>query len=470
MVVLPPTSRLPPIKTLNNVPPGLLHEAIQYLQIVYNPEIHTSRRIILDHHVSVPAPKTTPNGGRPSHDAGSVNEKITMDPELHSIRVDAFEHAYVVRWLTALIAQKTTLRDDEEHDDDDDVKKIDKGDHDHKGAPSQESLVQSAAALLAICAGAASAGKRTRTYVLCGVRVRLTDVALQNDDFGSVGAQTWGSACVLAEMIAEAPARFGFCGGGDDTGNTNDQALVLSHRGGGGPRVEGAAAIRVLELGAGTGLVSLTIGKILETSCGCCCCRCRCHCERDNSRRAEIVASDFYPPALENLRLNIQRNFPSKCNHDSAQGHDLSISAHFLNWEEEATADPTDSTRALGAPFDVPFDEVFGADVVYELEHATWIRACLERFLRLTGRFHLVMPLREGFARESATVERVFPHAEDMMEPGPTLCITQKEYITCEAWPDGKGEVEYVHYTIQWAVCGDRGDDSVHEYREPLDI
>jgi hypothetical protein len=219
-------------------------------------------------------------------------------------------------------------------------------------------------------------------------------------------------------------------------------------------------------LGAGTGLVSLTIGKILEASCD--------HCiERDNnSRLAEIVASDFYPPALENLRLNIQRNFPSNCDSDLAPGQDLSISAHLLNWEDAAAA-AADPTRAPGAPFDVPFDEVFGADIVYELEHAAWINACLKRFLRLTGRFHLVIPLREGFARESATVERVFPRAEDVhrvVEAGPTLCITQKERITCEAWPDGKGEVEYVHYTIQWAVCGDRGDESVHEYSEPLDI
>jgi len=96
---------------------------------------------------------------------------------------------------------------------------------------------------------------------------------------------------------------------------------------------------------------------------------------------------------------------------------------------------------------------------VYELEHAMWIKACLKRVLRLTGRFHLVIPLRERFARESATVERVFPHVEDMhpvTEVGPTLCITQKESITCEAGPDGKGEVEYVHYTIQWALGGDR--------------
>jgi hypothetical protein len=444
LTILPPTARLPPIKTLNGVPLELLHEAIQYLQIVYNPEIHSSRRIFIDNnnHGSIPAPRMTPTGGRrPIHDK----------PVMESIRVDAFEQAYVVRWLTALVAQKTTLHDDDDDDDENDYV-YDHDRHDQNIAANLESLVQSAAALLAICAGAASAGTRTRTYAFCGVRVQLTDLALRNDDFGSVGAQTWGSACVLAEMIAEAPARFGLYGGGTCSANgthRNDNTSVFCHGGadggGGQRRGGGAAAIRVLELGAGTGLVTLTIARILETTRTC-----------GSRRRAEIVASDFYPPALENLRLNIQRNFAStKRDHDhdsdsaAPSGHDLSISAHFLNWEEAAAP-----ARALGSPFDVPFDEVFGADIVYELEHAAWINACLRRFLGLTGRFHLVIPLREGFARESAAIERVFPPVEDMhrvMEVGPTLCMTQREDITCEG-PDGKGEVEYVHYTIQWAV------------------
>ena len=399
-VVLPPTSRLPPIKALGTVPVEQLHEAIQYLQAIYNPEIRSSRRVTRQ--------------SRPAHNADA---DTTASRE--AVRADTFEHAYAIRWLTAFIAQATTT-----------ITTTD----------ALEPLVQSAAALLAICAGAASAGTRTRTYVFGSVRVQLTDVALRNDDFGSVGAQTWGSACVLAEMIAEAPDRFGLlCRTGDDDDS------VFS-RGGAGPRVVAGIA-RVLELGAGTGLVSLTIGKILEKSR-----------ERDSRRAGTVVvASDFYPPALENLGLNIQRNFPPEEDDgdDSApSARNFSIAGHFLDWEEAA-----DPTRALQAPFGEPFDEVFGADIVYELEHAMWIKACLKRVLRLTGRFHLVIPLRENFARESATVERVFPHVEDThreMGVGPTLCIKQKENITCEAGPDEKGEVEYVHYTIQWAPSGDR--------------
>jgi hypothetical protein len=434
--VLPPTARLPPIKTLNDSPVGLLHEAIQYLQNVYNPEIRSSRRI---GHDSIPRMHTE-TAPRSTSDPGT-----NYDETIELIRADTFEHAHVVRWLTALVAQKTTLRSDDNDDhvdadvhvDNTDANKIDDDVDGASSSPDRdvEALVQSAAALLAVCAGAASAGTRMRTYVLCGMRVQLTDVALRNDDFASVGAQTWGSACVLAEMIAEVPARFGlgYVGYDGDGASPRDS-------GGDGD----VATTRVLELGAGTGLVSLTIGRILE----------KVH-EHESRRTPVIVASDFHPAALENLRLNIQRNFPHKENGTGSEPrHHSSISAHFLDWEDAANF-----TRALQAPFDEPFDEVFGADIVYELEHAMWIKACLIRVLRLTGRFHLVIPLRERFARESETVERVFPHAEDMhpvMEVGPTLCITQKESMTCEAGPDEKGEVEYVHYTIQWALGSDR--------------
>ena len=365
-VVLPPTSRLPPIKALGTVPVEQLHEAIQYLQAIYNPEIRSSRRVTRQ--------------SRPAHNADA---DTTASRE--AVRADTFEHAYAIRWLTAFIAQATTT-----------ITTTD----------ALEPLVQSAAALLAICAGAASAGTRTRTYVFGSVRVQLTDVALRNDDFGSVGAQTWGSACVLADMIAEEPARFG---------------LGADH--------SKAARVRVLELGAGTGLVGLTIGKILLESRG---------------NAAEIVASDFHPLALENLRLNIENNI--NLGPDSR----LTVSAHFLDWQEAA-----DPANALEAPFDVPFDEVFGADVVYEVEHAAWISACLRRLVRPTGRFHLVIPVREGFARESAAIERLFPHVHLVASMEPTLCITEKESIICEAGLDSatwnRGDVEYAHYTIQWA-------------------
>ena len=165
--------------------------------------------------------------------------------------------------------------------------------------------------------------------------------------------------------------------------------------------------------------------------------------ESRNNDAVEIVASDFHPLALENLRLNIENN-------NFGPDSSLTVSAHFLDWQEAA-----DPENALEAPFDVMFDEVFGADVVYEVEHAAWISACLRRLVHPTGRFHLVIPVREGFARESAAIERLFPHVHLAASMEPTLCITQKESIICEAGLDNatgnRGDVEYAHYTIQWA-------------------
>ncbi|KAG1811984.1 hypothetical protein EV424DRAFT_1349456 [Suillus variegatus] len=64
------------------------------------------------------------------------------------------------------------------------------------------------------------------------VEAQLTDIPLDNDDYGSVGVQTWGAASVLAEMILEDPERFGL--------------------------------LNVLELGAGTGLINLVVMKLLD--------------------------------------------------------------------------------------------------------------------------------------------------------------------------------------------------------------
>ena len=274
-----------------------------------------------------------------------------------------------MRQLTALVAQKTTLCDTSS---DANTTGEDEHDHDHddnNSAPNLESLVQPAAALLAICTGGRRLSRHARAHVRArrpraratrerraveqrfwkrrraDVRVRVR--ARRNDSSGCLR----NSGCTTAT----AP----------DGKNQDDPSLLCLVG-------ERPAAIRVLELGAGTGLVSLTIGKTLETGHGC----------RDRSRRAEIVASDFYLLALDNLRLNIRRNFPFKRDPVPPGQDRLSISALFLNWEEDAAAaDPT--TRALGEHFDVLSDEELGANIVYKLEHAAWFNACLGRFLRL---------------------------------------------------------------------------------------
>ncbi|KAL4251187.1 hypothetical protein ABKN59_004951 [Abortiporus biennis] len=269
-----------------------------------------------------------------------------------------------------------------------------------------EKLIEDAAAILAICAGSASAGTISRTF---------------NQDFSSVGAQTWGGARVLAEMIIGSPRTFGI----ELRGST-------------------ASPIRILELGAGTGLVSLATGKLFQA-----------HSAR--SIPATIIASDFNPAVLANLQHNIDINFtalsgPSPTN----------IFARALDWSTFP------SSSSIHVPFDTPFDVIFGADIIYEAEHAAWIKNCVRVLLRHplnsfdTPQFHLVVPLRPTHTAELRSIEETFLVSDGVRDTpgGDELGIVAKEFLACQADWGVRSKHEdlnidkYVHYTIAWVKTG----------------
>jgi SAM-dependent methyltransferase len=298
-------------------------------------------------------------------------------------------------------------------------------------------IIHEAASILALCAGTASAGTITRTFAFpirtknqpSIIKVRLTDVPLDNDDYSSVGAQTWGGACVLAERIVRYPEYFGLIGQ-DASPDSSDSLQKMQ------------PALRVLELGAGTGLVSLALAKLLESS------------SDWMNHRTEIIATDFYPPVLENLQNNIAANSETADNEHPQPL--VSVVSHFLDWKMfSATVDTPP------APFDLPFDLILGADIIYEAEHAFWIKGCLSRLLRRRqvsqadqgGIFHLVIPLRHTHQAESSTIAHAFP---DIQTSGPShcveeLCILLTEVIVCDTYEDDhEDDIEYVYYRIGW--------------------
>ncbi|KAI0706216.1 putative methyltransferase-domain-containing protein [Cytidiella melzeri] len=410
-----PTVKLPPIRQIKSTSIADLLDAIQYLTLLYNPEIRGS--CLIDKQICplhFGARPRSPRSPRRSLDA----LKYHVDTELTVIRADSFERAYAMQWLTAVVSQAMYLEEDSEH---------------------VETLVQDAASLIAICAGAASAGIRSRIFTFSNalssekpeIKVRITDLPLDNQDYSTVGAQTWGGACLLADMITQSPPHFGL-------------------------PAAGGRAPRILELGAGTGLVGLAVGKLLSSL----------------GTTAEIVTTDFQPAVLKNLSKNIAANFLHPTSAES-----VSITSHFLEWSNP----PTSATP----PFDKPFDIIYGADIIYELEHALWIKTCVERFLRkpslgslefhfppetptmasvLHPRFHLVLPLRATHSAESMTIEEVFPFAPSVCAGWDssdsdassahdlTLAITAKEDIVCRdaVWSNDAREVEYIHYVISW--------------------
>uniref|UniRef100_D8QJR4 FAM86 N-terminal domain-containing protein n=1 Tax=Schizophyllum commune (strain H4-8 / FGSC 9210) TaxID=578458 RepID=D8QJR4_SCHCM len=373
-----PSTRLPAIARISRETPGELSNCVAYLRKIYNPQVRGSSRIresVLDE-VRV---KFTADI--------SISDDVEAADEL---RADAFERSYSLRWLSALVAHLSCLEE------------------------VPEKTLDDATSLIALCAGPASAGILTRDFsfpathpkLAPSIDVRLTDIPLDNHDFHSVGAQTWGGACVLAEAIAEDPASFGFT-------------------------LDAPRGLRVLELGAGTGLVGIAAGKVVQAL---------------GMNDARLVATDFYDSVLQNLASNIRSNFPA----DGDSG--VTFECHRLDWE----AFPRETVQP--APLDEPFDVVLGADIVYEAEHATWIKNCLERLLRKPTwpsehttpppTFHLVIPLRPTFDNESSTIESVFPTA---LQASGSLAIKSKELIMCDAGSGVKGEiVRYAYYRIGW--------------------
>ncbi|OSD04928.1 hypothetical protein PYCCODRAFT_1433261 [Trametes coccinea BRFM310] len=401
-ILSPPSARLPPIRRIHEHSVDVLESILKYLRTIYNPPVRGTRRV--DRNAA----------GKSSTSGGAEEDALVL------LRTDEFERAYTIRWLTGLVAQASLIQDEDAEDDRADEvfdAKID-------------TLIRDAASLLAVCAGTAAASTVTRRFSFAApilkspVEVQLTDIPISVDgNAATVGAHTWGSACLLAEMVVESPERFGL---------TED---LMSQ------------GLRVLELGAGTGLVSLATAKFLSARI-------------DTAQPTPtVIPTDYHPEVLDNLAYNIKENFPD------GEAHRVSLSAHPLDWSLFSEGAREASTSA--APFDVRFDVIFGADIIYEPTHARWIRDTVAALLRqpasyggkmesTSPRFHLLIPLRPTHVSESRTVEEVFPRVSAAFPPDSRnsleLCILDVESILCEAEDRRPGaEVEYVHYTIGWA-------------------
>ncbi|KAJ7079448.1 hypothetical protein B0H15DRAFT_517719 [Mycena belliarum] len=358
-----PSLKLPALRALEALTVPTLLECIDYLCTLYTPPVRGSRirRRILHFPHDLQATLALP-----------LAPSLELD-SMEDLRADTFERAYTMRWLTYLLNNAERLPE------------------------NSDILISRAATLLANCGGTAGAGVVQRIFAFPSahgkINIALRDIPLANDDFASVGAQTWGGACVLAELIATDPAAFGIVGG---TGR-----------------------MRALELGAGTGLVGIALANIAVGL----------------GKKLEVVCSDFYPTALANLAANIGANFP-------IQAGPVRISAHFLDWAAVAQVEDV-------PPFDAPFSLVLGADIVYEPAHAAWIHDCVARLLARTPTavFHLVVPLRPTHTAESRSIEDVF----GARGAGPVLSILGKETIVCGVEGSTTDEeVEYAYYRVGW--------------------
>lgn len=243
------------------------------------------------------------------------------------------------------------------------------------------------------------------------ITLKLHDAAI--DDHTAVGVQTWGSCILLGRMMSTGPKEF----------------FDL-------PCLEKDSPIRILELGAGTGLLSMLCHEILNGremvpmtgeagSIG---------------RKAQIFATDYHPLVLDNMRKCFDLNFPSDSYLDleaingnsETSGSEAGLGVMPLDWmvfpqqaedyhrtggrsspnndngatEGQRSGDrlspyaadsiwkPTTSEETPDSGNDIPaqelnphlispFDMILAADCVYDTAHAGMIRDCVKWTLRL---------------------------------------------------------------------------------------
>ncbi|KAF8844197.1 hypothetical protein BDN67DRAFT_963321 [Paxillus ammoniavirescens] len=301
---------------------------------------------------------------------------------LNILRWDELEKGYTIKWLTGLVKRGDTWV-------------VGAG---YCEEEERTTIIEDASRLLARFAGndePEEALTRKFAFPFCTqsrhidasesimvspIIVVLNDAPVDGTDHTAVGLQSWGSAIIFAERMCADPERY----------------LGALHPG-------TANRLRVLELGAGTGLLSITASQIFARL----------------SVESGINATDYHPSVLENLAQNVRTN-------------NVAVTVDALDW----------CTPPAGVE---PYDVVLAADVIYYPDHAMWIRNCVERTLKKSGVFWLVIPLRtigrhEGLGR---TVEGAFPGVKGM--EGGCLAVVSREEV---GRLDGVGRADEGGYSL----------------------
>ncbi|KAJ7896013.1 S-adenosyl-L-methionine-dependent methyltransferase [Mycena olivaceomarginata] len=399
--ISPPTS-LPPLRRLVEFSVGDINRVLRSLRELYwppplPPKLLIPTRRTRPRIAHIYNDEKIPDSGYASavvsDDEGDVEEGVESDSSdfLDELRADPLERTFAIRWLTGLVGRIDTLSVDDPTTDSDEAR---------------ESLLDEATTLLAKFSHQEEDEDfditRSFSFPSSGktVHIELNDAPLSTSDHTSVGLQSWGSAIILAERLCADPASFN----------------LLDTR-----------PLRVLELGAGTGLLSIAVAKLLPLT--------------------TVVATDYHPDILANLAVNLRTNFyvPDQTG--------ARVSAVELDWARPAP----------GAPFDAPFDVVLAADVVYHPDHARWIRGCVARMLRRPGAdtasdpggiFHLIVPVRTSGRHEGMhrTVDEVFrDKAADSADAACRLAILDTMEIERQSAGVGRAdEAGYRLFKIGW--------------------
>ncbi|KAL8277682.1 hypothetical protein RQP46_009955 [Phenoliferia psychrophenolica] len=197
-------------------------------------------------------------------------------------------------------------------------------------------------------------------------------------------ADPWRSSTALARRITQNPEAFG-------ASNPNN---------------------RTLELGAGSGVVSLVWKAVADLS--------------PSGSSHLVVATDFHQRTLDNLSETIEGATPST----TSPSTPTTIISQKLDWKAihqslAFTKQNHSSRPVLPAPLDLPFDTILASDVVYDPSHALHLHSAVEQFLvrpphpQVTGgdawegsAFWLAVPLLASHNMSIQSIETTFARIE----------------------------------------------------------
>ncbi|KAF8799862.1 hypothetical protein BYT27DRAFT_7200830 [Phlegmacium glaucopus] len=434
----PPTSTLPSLSHLTTYTADQVKQSLQNLHYLYfqpHPEpslFHSSKLSIPTRNVPRPVhinnsnnnTSSIPDSGYASAEEDDVKAEFPVgselsfyednesDTESDLLRADSFERSFAIKWLTGFITRS---------------------DHWIASCGSESDSVERSAVLdqAIILLSTFTNGDEetevalTRTFSFPltttsstlknkknknEIQVQLNDAPLLKEDHTSVGLQSWGSSILLAERICLQPSLFSL-------------AMPVN--------ADGSRPLRILELGAGTGMLSIVAAKILQ-SC---------------NPAPQIIATDYHPEVLDNLARNVATNFPKA---------PAVITIKCLDWEVPCYSEPLDR----------PFDVILAADVIYHPEHATWIKQCVEKLLARPspssncsggGVFWLIIPVRSTGRHEGLdrTVDAIFPiypleHVEACKDSESYLAILEKAEVGRQGSVGRADEGGYKLFKIGW--------------------
>jgi len=408
---LPPSSSLPALRSLDEQTESRIASALAHLHALYCP-LPTS----LEFQTKLSGPRD-PSIAPVDSGYASDNDEIDHDGDNHDgilkgsdeagfeLRDDPFERLFAERWLTGFLGRAEELCCFENEE-------------------SRQSAIDEASLILASFFSRGEEEQDVENFEITRdyhftlnlkpgskrVTIRLTDglAGMSKSDHTDVGLQSWGAAFIFTELLCTSPARLGF---------TQDGL---------------GSSPRIVELGAGTGLVGIALGKILPEV---------------GVSTPTIIATDFHPTVLANMQANICKNFGIP-NDDGDDSTSRSVRSAQLDWE---------NPNLLYPPLDEKADVLVATDAIYEPRHASWLRDCATRMLKPDGTFWLMLTVRTTgkFEGISGTVRASFNGRDGLQSPygdGKVLAILDEERF---ARPNGIGrgdESEYRLFRIGWAA------------------